>query len=408
MGGNALSVTAVRLTKKNFERVAAECVARLQACLPANRIAVIPSFRGKADFGDCDILVSSTGYDRDAAAASLDATEVVPNGPTTSVGIVVREELGAVAGNVFQVDLIEIEDEAFDYALGYFGMNDTGNLIGRTAHRAGLAHKHDGLYYFVRDGDYLFREICLTRDYDVALRFLGYDPERLHAGFDTLEEIFEYVAGSTFFNRDIFLLENRNAKARERDRKRPTYMAFLKWCEARPDLPAYQYPDDKAAWLPRIAEHFPHFEREYQQALQDKADEARVKERYSGKWVASITGLEGKALGALMTNIKSSFESLEAMRKFILTCSEEQLAERVYTVQAALAADPASGIPAPLDNYEQWHAWRIGRDSRQSGATEAQAVERLQFTFPQASQRRYFDAGFAGQACPHLTAPNPA
>ena len=408
MGGNALSVTAVRLTKKNFERTAAECAARLTHALPGCRIAVIPSYASKADFGDCDILVSSTGYDRAAAAAALDATEVVPNGPTTSVGIVVREELGAVAGNVFQVDLIEIEDAAFDYALGYFGMNDTGNLIGRTAHRAGLAHKHDGLFYFVRDGSYLFREICLTRDYDKALAFLGYDPARFHAGFDTLEDIFKYIAGSTYFNRDIFLLENRNAKSRIRDRKRHTYMSFLAWCEQRPDLPAYQYPDDKAEWLPRIAEHFPHFHGEYQQALQDMADDARIKERYSGKWVSGLTSLEGKALGALMTNIKGSFESLEAMRKFILTSSEEQLAERVYAVQAALAADPASGVPAPLDNYEQWHAWRIGRDLRQSGATEAQAIERLHFTFPQASQKRYFDAGFAGQPCPHLTAPNPA
>lgn len=336
MGGNALSVTAVRLTKKNFERVSAECVKRLQACMPGNRIAVIPSYRGKPDFGDCDILVSSAGYDREAAAAALDATEVVPNGPTTSMGIVVRDESGAVGGNVFQVDLIEIEDEAFDYALGYFGMNDTGNLIGRTAHRAGLAHKHNGLYYFVRDGDYLFREICLTREHDVALRFLGYDPARLHAGFDTLEEIFEYVAGSTFFNRDIFLLENRNAKARERDRKRPTYMAFLTWCEARPDLPAYQYPDDKAAWLPRIAEHFPHFQAEFNRALQDKADDARVKERYSGKWVSGLTGMEGKALGALMTNIKASFESLDAMRRFILNSTDEQLAARVRDVRATL------------------------------------------------------------------------
>ena len=407
MGGNALSVTAVRLTKKNFERVSVECLARLQAALPESRIAIIPSYRGKADFGDCDILVSATGYDRAKAAAALDATEVVPNGPTTSVGIVVREELGAVGGNVFQVDLIEIEDEAFDYAFNYFAMNDTGNLIGRTAHRAGLAHKHNGLFYFVRDGSHMYREICLTRDYDQALRFLGYDPEQFHAGFDTLEDIFKYIAGSTYFNRDIFLLENRNAKSRIRDRKRHTYMSFLAWCEARPDLPAYQYPENKAEWLPSISAHFSHFQGEYQQALQDKADDARVKERYSGKWVASMTGLEGKALGALMSNIKASFESLDAMRAFILTSTDAQLAERVYTVQAALAADPTSGVPAPLDSYEQWHAWRIGRDSRQAGTSAEQAVERLCSVFPQASQRVYFDAGFAGQDCPAPTAPNP-
>jgi hypothetical protein len=330
MGGNALSVTAVRLTKSNFERVSTECVQRLQACMPGSRVSVIPSYRAKPDFGDCDILVSATGFDRDAAAAALDATEVVPNGPTTSMGVAVRE-------GVFQVDLIVADDAAFDYAFAYMSFNDLGNLIGRTAHRAGLAHKDNGLWYFVRDdGGYKFREICLTRDYDQALAFLGYDPARFHSGFDKLEEIFEYVAGSRFFNRDIFLLENRNAKARIRDRKRHTYMSFLRWCDERPNLPAYQYPDDKAVWLPRIAAHFPHFEGEYQQALADRAAEHSSKERYNGEWVAGLTGLAGKALGALMKNVKDSFESPDAMRQFILASTDEQLAARVHRVRADL------------------------------------------------------------------------
>lgn len=336
MGGNALSVPAVRLTKRNFERVAAECVDRLTACMPGNRIAVVPAYSSKPDFGDCDIVVSSTGFDPFHAAAALDGVEVVRNGPTTSVGIVVRDELGAVGGNIFQVDLISAEDVAFDYSLAYMTFNDLGNLIGRTAHRAGLAHKDNGLWYFVRDGDYKFREICLTRNYDVALRFLGYDPAQFHVGFDTLEDIFEYVAGSEFFNRDIFLLENRNNKSRVRDRKRFTYMSFLKWCEERPDLPAYQYPDDKAAWLPRIGQHFPHFEVEYQQAQKDMADEHAMKSRYNGEWVAKLTGLQAKDLGALMKNIKDSFPTPDAMRQFILGSSDEDVAAHVHAVRSRL------------------------------------------------------------------------
>lgn len=348
MGGNALSVTAVRLTKKNYERLAADCLARLQACFPNNRVAVIPAYGSKADFGDCDILVSSTGYDRERAAAALGACEVVPNGPTTSVGVVLREEVGAVSGNVFQVDLIEIADESFDFAYAYGSFNDLGNLIGRTAHRAGLVHRHDGLFYYLRNGTHKFADICLTRDYDQALRFLGYDPARFHAGFDTLEDIFEYVAGSAYFNRDIFLLENRNAKSRIRDRKRHTYMSFLRWCEARPELPAFEYPEDKAAWLPRIAEHFPHFQAEYDQALADQADLNAARARFNGEWVGALTGLKDKDLGILMKNIKASFPSPEAMRQFILVSSETQLEARVRQVQTSLDAAPAALAEAAL------------------------------------------------------------
>lgn len=337
MGGNALSVTAVRLTKKNFDLVSAQCVDRLQACFPGARVVVIPAYREKADFGDCDVLVAAADYDPNKAAAALDPVEVVRNGPVTSVGVRVASEAGVPGeSSVFQVDLIAIEEAAFDYALGYFSFNDLGNLIGRTAHRAGLSHKHNGLWYYVRDGDYKFREICLTRDHDTALKFLGYDPARFQQGFDNLEDIFEYVAGSAFFNRDIFLLENRNAKSRIRDRKRRTYMECLAWFDARPELPAYQYPDDKSAWLPRIAEHFPLFEAEYQQALTDMADQRAMKERFNGEWVSQLTGLLGKELGGLMKRFKESFESPEAQRAFVLENSLEVIEARVRQLHLEL------------------------------------------------------------------------
>jgi hypothetical protein len=106
-----------------------------------------------------------------------------------------------------------------------------------SAKAQGLPRVHSRVIRGCRDGDYMFREILLTREYEAALFFLGYDPERFREGFENLEDIFKYVAGSRYFNRDIFLLENRNAQSRIRDRKRPTYTKFLTWCEDRPNLP---------------------------------------------------------------------------------------------------------------------------------------------------------------------------
>lgn len=53
-----------------------------------------------------------------------------------------------------------------------------------------------------------------------------------------LNDIFRYVVGSACFNRDIFLLENRDAQSRIRDRKCKTCMAFLDCCAAWSRLPA--------------------------------------------------------------------------------------------------------------------------------------------------------------------------
>lgn len=336
MGGNALSYTTVRLLGRSFHRLASECVGKLQALMPNNKMVAIEAYRSKYDFGDLDILVESTDYDPFKAAEALGAVEVVRNGPVTSIGILVRPELPQfLDGNVFQVDLVAIDAESFDYAKGYFAFNDLGNLIGRTAHAAGLAHRHDGLYYYCREGTYLFKEICLTKDYDRALEFLGYSAERFHQGFEDLEDIFQYVATSTYFNRDIFLLQNRNAKSRIRDRKRKTYMAFLDWCEARPNLPGFAYPEHKSAWLPRIAEHFPHFQGEYDAAYAELARHKAVQAKFNGELVSQWTGHTGKELGQVMRVFKDSFPSREAMQEYILTATEDALKAHVRAFQLA-------------------------------------------------------------------------
>lgn len=323
MGGNALRANVtVRLTKKNADRLGADCVTKLQALYPGRRVAYMTSYRTKPDSGDADILVEADErYDPFEAAAALDAVEVVRNGPVTSIGVIVRPEVPHRDGNVFQVDLIKSSPEEFDYASNYFQWSDLGNFIGRVAHASFCAHKHNGLYFYFRDPespDHLFREIVLTRDYGQALAYLGYDVARYNAGFDTLEEIFEFAASSVFFHRDIYLLENRNAISRVRDKKRPAYMGFLRWCEAHSELTAFQFPADKSAWLPRMAEHFPHFQIEYDQAMADLAELKEVKAKYNGEWVAHLTGLQGKELGGLMKRFKESFETSDKMRAYIL------------------------------------------------------------------------------------------
>lgn len=339
MGGNALSRTSVRLTHNNYERLAADCVAKLQALYPSGRIESIESYRSKPDHGDLDLLVCADNYDPHAAAAALSAVEVVRNGPVTSVGVIVRPEVQELDGNIFQVDLIKACAEEFDYTSRYFKWNDLGNLIGRIAHAGFTSHRHDGLYFYFRDGDYKFREILLTLDHDKALAYLGFDPTIFNAGFDTLEEIFGYVASSELFNSDIYLLENRNAHSRVRDRKRPTYTKFLAWCAERPELPAYAYPADKKAWLPRIAGHFPHFQAEYDQAVLDMAQLRAVKAKFNGDWVSQITGLQGKELGGLMKRFKESFDSAEAQYEFVLKSSPQALENHIRKLQAERLAE---------------------------------------------------------------------
>jgi hypothetical protein len=344
MGGHALSHTSVRLTASNYERVATDCVAKLKALYPDNRVEPVVAYRSKSDFGDLDLLVESKNYDPLKAAAALGAVEVVRNGPVTSVGLKVRPEVEQLEGNLFQVDLMKTSPESFDYAAGYFAYNDLGNLCGRVAKQLGLTHGHEGLLLPMREGDYLFTTLTVTTDFDSALAFLGYDPKRFREGFETLEDVFLYAASSPFFNKAVYQLEARNHTARVRDRKRKTYMEFLQWLETRNDLPAYEYPKDRKEWLPKVFEAFPAVQPEYEKALAKLEQTRQVKARFNGAMVAKLTGKQGKDLGQVMARFKASFgaqsdvSGAEAkLADFVLGATQEELENRVRQAAAACA-----------------------------------------------------------------------
>ncbi|MNR71918.1 hypothetical protein D3C71_25970 [compost metagenome] len=348
MGGNALkNTTTRRLNRPEFEATAKEVVRVLRECFPGTRVDTIPAYRAKADFGDLDVLMETEGLNAGGGGEQLQAlarerfyaTDKYKNGNVLSFDYRATREQTEPG---FQVDVIHMAATSYDFALGYFSYNDLGNLIGRTAHKAGFSFGHDGLWYVFRDGDYRFRDLLLTDQFDSALEFLGYDP-RVHAqGFDTLESIFQYVAGSKYFNRDIFLLENRNNVSRTRDRKRKTYTEFLKWCDANPQLPAFSYPEDKTVWLPAAFERYPQFRTAHAQAVEDLAKSRALKERFNGGLVAGISGLEGKQLGELMRRLRESFSDSEAMYQFFLTASEDQVTEYVQNEQAKMAQAAAA------------------------------------------------------------------
>ena len=69
-------------------------------------------------------------------------------------------------------------------------------------------------------------------------------------------EVFEFVVSSTFFNKDAFLFENRNHKARARDKKRSNYLAALEYFKNKKDR-------KKQLSLSHMEKEFPNFKTEY-------------------------------------------------------------------------------------------------------------------------------------------------
>lgn len=297
MGGNALKNTSTRRYEKDeYERISKNVVWTLRNKLGVFA-TVIPSYREKSTFGDLDVLCTTHG-NREIAVDDIkhyfNPSEIVKNGSVISFNV---ESL--------QVDVIHTPSAIYKYGLCYFSYNDLGNLIGKLAHKFGLKHGHRGLTLPLRDGDNMFAEIVLTTNHDDTLAFLGLDVERYHAGFDTLEDIFKFVASSDVFNPDFYLLENLNAIARIRDRKRATYNKFLEWCRTYDGPKWTDYKKNKEDYLPYILDCFPAARPQFESVMMDLARTKYLKTKFNGVMVADIVGLSGKELGQFMAHLKT-------------------------------------------------------------------------------------------------------
>lgn len=293
MGGNATKHFGTqRVSKQQFEQCCNMLNNMLQQYVieqnlqTKEKFCVIESYHDKQDFGDIDFLST---IDRQIFEKLVEKTEninIVAKAEQFSYAIefkLASDELVFV-----QVDYIKSNLEDFDFSKNFFAFNDLGNLIGRIAAQAGFSFGFDGLkrkIYVDNRGDIindlysneisvtslvenarLFKNelnrailktsIIVTKDFDNALKFLGFDVERFKQGFNNMNEVFEFVVSSTFFNKDAFLFENRNHKARARDKKRSNYLAALEYFKNKKDR-------KKQLSLSHMEKEFPNFKTEY-------------------------------------------------------------------------------------------------------------------------------------------------
>lgn len=315
MGGNAIkdSVRFDNTVKKMIERKINHFMTIFSEHL--NHYSHVPAYRyvrsyvNKQTHGDIDVVVLADVLFENPkwfealqsdliTILSVSPDNIKKNSNVVSFGLPLR-------GNIYQVDLIFHRSDVYEIATYYYDWNDLGNLIGRIAHSIGFRFGHEGLAYIHRDENTIYGKTTLSKDIGEILDFLGFsDPLKVISGFDELEDIFEFVASSKYFNPDIYLLHNRNSISRRRDAKRHTYQQFLKWCENIPEREYYVRNPDKTFYLPLAFRKFPGFEQEFQRieteynTTKKMLDERR--EYYNGKLMMEWTGLTGKELGGFM------------------------------------------------------------------------------------------------------------
>lgn len=318
MGGNALkTVSTRRYSADEYFKLTPKVINIITLLEDVMRVEIIPAYNFKESFGDCDVLYTTyTGQPIDAAilADAFKSTETVRNSEVTSLDF-----------HEFQIDLIYIQPDCFDYGMSYFKFNDCGNLVGKLAHQYGLKHGHKGLVLPLRNKDNKFSEVLLTQDHTETLKFLGLSIEAFNRGFDTLGDIFEFIAASPIYSPDLYLLENLNSIAKIRDRKRDTYRKFLEFgC-------SYTGPRstkivDKSECLETIFKFFPKALPIYNSEMAKIALIQVAKEKFNGDIVSEWTGLTDIRLGKFMKILRSDFYFTNEVICYLTT---EQIRNRV-------------------------------------------------------------------------------
>lgn len=314
MGGNAIK-TSQRMSKTEYFEIARS--------LDYHGM-VVPAYSEKETFGDLDCLISdknkhSLNKKQLLINAGFTVTEEIKNTNVTSFGVKLKDK-------IFQIDVISHPEEILMFAYNYYSFNDLGNLIGRLARSIGLKFGHYGLTYTQRDKNgTVLKDHLLTLNFGEALGHLGLNPARYYEGFKNLQEIFEYVISSKYYDFARFDLSQRNSSARRRDQNRPTYNKFLTFVkEQNIQNNLSGYGTNPATYLGmHLGMHFDKFEglkEAYNAELLKAYYQNQYKRKFSGTVVKKVTGLDGKELGVFMKDIKEEFPL-----EYVLRLSETEI-----------------------------------------------------------------------------------
>lgn len=323
MGGRAIKEAYTRrYNKDEFLELKDEVTSELEKYF--KRVAVPYYYNNKETFGDLDVLVTNDEVN------ILDVPGIIE----TLFGyneLYHNNNCVSFDHKEFQIDVILVSEEYFDTAFMYLSYNDLGNLLGVIAKGFGVKYGDMGLTKDIwYKGQKIYKNLVISKDPERIFPFLGVSYERWKEGFDDIEDIFEFVYSSPYFNKEGYKFENLNKINRDRNYKRDVYMYFLEWIEKKPNK-NYEFNENKETYLKRIEEYFPESDvterirgLEYQQArklyISSKVNTKTLLDRY---------GLESKEYGKFMSivfsKLKGSFSNEKEYEDFMVDSDKETI-----------------------------------------------------------------------------------
>jgi hypothetical protein len=315
MGGKLLSsvwnLPEKRLSNDEYLSFQRNVINNLYTVIPHEwKLGCAPAIRSKESHGDLDVICGYTSFkDRQIYDLELDLFNLF------NVRIHRNSNVWSFPVDGFQVDVTFVPMVEFQSTIDYCSWGDASNLVGRIAHKFGLHHGHIGLSFWIRqsffdfdlgfmDSDHVMQKVVLTRDFSEILPLLGFDYEQWKNGFDTNEEVYDWVARSKYFSPEIFAFENLNHINRVRNKKRAMYAGFVQWLE----LNSWKYNNhvfqNREYYISDWAEMFPSLKIAIKDNKQKFEMDRAFKHKLNGYRVMELLGISnGKEVGRVMSEL---------------------------------------------------------------------------------------------------------
>jgi hypothetical protein len=314
MGGNLFKFA--RVDKARYDEIVSSLIPVLNKHF-AGYYKIPVAYRSKKDYGDVDILLDAACIQNKRDwAEKLMADLGVTN--TQSV-----RNVFSMSYMNFQVDIFLVGTRRLESTYNFMSYNILGNLIGRIYHKFNLKYGEDGLFYVMRGyNDHSSKEISITRDMNKMLTFVGLSYERWLQGFSTLEEIFEYMISSPYFCSNSY--DPQYFNVRKRAAERPDFLAFLTYLEENKIDKNYPFDKKKEVYLELIDGFFvSNLKEEYQKHLERQEVLQKIANKFNGRIVMELLGIQGEELGNFIYAYKKV--KGEGFEEFILTSDLESI-----------------------------------------------------------------------------------
>jgi len=321
MGGKALQqygIKTERKSSKDFFKLASEISVQLSYGLgittsipvkfkynPNITSASVRCYRTKQNHGDLDVLIK---IDSNFKKNKINLKNYIHDNFNPRV---IHNNGGVMSFdyNNFQIDFIPIHESNWEIAQVYFSYDPLGNAMGKTFHKLNLSYGWDGLKYKYRNfNGRNSHDIVISKNPRKIFEFGGYDYDRYLEGFDTMEEIFDFIIDGKYFDSEIFKMENLTAIDRKRNKKRGSYHKFLNYIQDNNIKKTFNFFDNKSLCLPIIDSDFPEANLLNKIKELDKEDmiNRQISKKFNGRLIMEwIPGLKGKKLGNAIKKFKN-------------------------------------------------------------------------------------------------------